>query len=97
MSHCTGDGSVLVRMTNQRAPVQPEPLDHIFDKFHRMTAVDQIPGPGFGLSICKGIIETQGGHIWAENLLDGFAFKFELPLIVEEMSWPKMPANGEQT
>jgi two-component system, OmpR family, sensor histidine kinase KdpD len=33
-----------------------------------------------GLSICKGVIEAHNGRIWAENLADGFAFNFTLPL-----------------
>lgn len=96
-AHTQHETSMLVQMTNQGPPVQPEHLNHIFDKFHRVTAADQIPGTGLGLSICKGIIEAHGGHIWAENLPDGFAFKFELPLIVEGMPSPKMPVNSEPT
>ncbi|MBN1429849.1 MAG: DUF4118 domain-containing protein [Anaerolineae bacterium] len=96
-AHTQHASSMLIQITNQGPPVQPEHLDHIFDKFHRVTAADQIPGTGLGLSICKGIIEAHGGHIWAENLPDGFAFKFVLPLIVEGMSSPKMPTDSEQT
>jgi two-component system sensor histidine kinase KdpD len=96
-AHLQQDASMLVEITNQGPPVQPEHLDHIFDKFHRVTSADQIPGTGLGLSICKGIIEAHGGRIWAENLPDGFAFKFELPLIVEGMASPKMPGNSEPT
>lgn len=94
-AHTQQEASMLVEITNQGPPVQPEHLDHIFDKFHRVTAADQIPGTGLGLSICKGIIEAHGGLIWAENLPDGFAFKLELPLIVEGMPSPKMPAGSE--
>jgi two-component system sensor histidine kinase KdpD len=42
-----------------------------------------VTGAGLGLSICKGIVEAHGGQIWAENLPQGFAFNFTLPLGVE--------------
>ena len=69
-----------VRVTNQGPSVPAEHLPRIFDKFHRATNVDQVTGTGLGLSICKGIVEAHGGQIWAENLPDGFAFCFNLPL-----------------
>jgi two-component system sensor histidine kinase KdpD len=81
---------VMVR--NQGPHVAPENLDRIFDKFYRVTAADRVTGAGLGLSICKGIIEAHGGKIWAENLEQGFAFHFMLPL-----SWTGFPLNaGEE-
>jgi two-component system, OmpR family, sensor histidine kinase KdpD len=72
-----------VTVWNQGPQVQPEHLERIFDKFYRVTAADRVTGAGLGLSICKGIIEAHGGQIWAENLKQGFAFNFTLPLSVE--------------
>jgi two-component system sensor histidine kinase KdpD len=66
-------------------------LERIFDKFHRITAADRVTGAGLGLSICKGIVEAHGGRIWAENLPDGFAFNFVLPLTWEGVS-PRVEA-----
>jgi two-component system, OmpR family, sensor histidine kinase KdpD len=74
------DDSVLVRVINQSPPVPEENLDHIFEKFHRVTAADKITGTGLGLSICKGIIEAHKGLIWAENLPEGFSIQFTLPV-----------------
>ncbi len=72
--------AVLARVINHGPPVPEEHVERIFDKFHRITASDQITGTGLGLSICKGIVEAHGGRIWAENLADGLAFNFTLPL-----------------
>ena len=72
--------TLLVRVINQGPPVPEEHLERIFDKFYRVTASDRITGAGLGLSICKGIVEAHGGRIWAENLPDGLAFNFTLPL-----------------
>jgi two-component system sensor histidine kinase KdpD len=80
-------GDVLqVRVSNQGPPVPDEHLERIFDKFYRVTEADRVTGAGLGLSICKGIVEAHGGKIWAENLRDGFAFSFTLPLSAEGFS-----------
>ena len=50
-------------------------------------------GTGLGLSICKGIVEAHEGRIWAENLEDGVAFFFTLPLSFEGAR-PPMPERG---
>jgi len=80
----TSDGeSLRVQVSNQGPPVAAKDLEHIFDKFYRVTDADRVTGTGLGLSICKGIVEAHGGRIWAENLPAGLAFKFTLPLIWE--------------
>ena len=86
------NGNVLqVTVRNMGPHVAPEDLERIFDKFYRVTAADRVTGAGLGLSICKGIIEAHGGHIWAENLVPGFAFHFTLPL-----SWEGFPLEAGQ-
>ena len=75
-----------VTVRNQGPHVPTEHLERIFDKFYRITAADRITGAGLGLSICKGIVEAHGGRIWAENLKEGFAFYFSLPVSAEGFS-----------
>ena len=87
--------SIQVQVSNQGPQVPPEHLERIFDKFYRITAADRVSGTGLGLSICKGIIEAHEGHIWAENLPDGLAFNFTLPLIWAGASPPQLPMDGE--
>jgi len=65
---------------NQGPPVAEEHLEHIFDKFYRITAAEKVSGIGLGLSICNGIVEVHGGKIWAENSPSGFTFHLTLPL-----------------
>jgi two-component system, OmpR family, sensor histidine kinase KdpD len=87
--------SIHVQVSNQGPQVPPEHLERIFDKFYRITAADRVTGTGLGLSICKGIIEAHGGHIWAENLPDGLAFNFTLPLIWNGATPPQLPVDTE--
>ncbi|HEX5840006.1 MAG TPA: ATP-binding protein, partial [Anaerolineales bacterium] len=87
--------SIHVQVSNQGPQVPPENLERIFDKFYRITAADQVTGTGLGLSICKGIIEAHGGVIWAENLPDGLAFNFVLPLRWEGTLPPELPLDTE--
>jgi len=87
--------SVHVQVSNQGPHVPPEHLERIFDKFYRITAADRVTGTGLGLSICKGIIEAHGGRIWAENISNGFAFNFILPLTWEGAPPPQISMDTE--
>jgi len=89
------DTRLLVQVSNEGPPVPEEQLRHIFEKFHRVTDADRVTGTGLGLSICKGIIEAHGGRIWAENLPDGFAFNFTLPLNWDGAPPPQLPGELE--
>lgn len=40
----------------------------IFNLFERLNRVDEFPGNGLGLPICKKITELHGGEIWVESL-----------------------------
>jgi two-component system sensor histidine kinase KdpD len=87
--------TIHVQVSNQGPQVPPEHLEKIFDKFYRITAADRVTGTGLGLSICKGIIQAHEGRIWAENLTDGLAFHFTLPLIWDGNKPPKLPIEPE--
>jgi two-component system sensor histidine kinase KdpD len=89
------DDLIHVEVSNQGPQVPVEHLERIFDKFYRITAADRVTGTGLGLSICKGIVESHGGHIWAENLPDGLAFNFTLPLTLDGVKPPQLPMDTE--
>jgi two-component system sensor histidine kinase KdpD len=89
------DESVHVQVSNQGPQVPSEHLERIFDKFYRITAADRVTGTGLGLSICKGIIEAHGGRLWAENVPDGLAFNFTVPLTWEGVKPPQLPMDPE--
>jgi two-component system sensor histidine kinase KdpD len=87
------ENTVLVKLRNEGPQVIPEHLDRIFDKFFRVTEPEKVSGIGLGLSICKGIIEAHGGQIWAENVSDGLAFFFTLPLTLDGNPPPRIEVD----
>jgi two-component system sensor histidine kinase KdpD len=89
------DDLIHVQVSNQGPQVPPDDLERIFDKFYRITAAERVTGTGLGLSICKGIIEAHSGRIWAENLPDGLAFNFTLPLTWDGARPPQLPMDLE--
>jgi len=53
----------------------------IFTKFTRGEPESTRAGVGLGLAICRTIVEAHGGHIRAENRIEGGArFVFTLPV-----------------
>jgi signal transduction histidine kinase len=67
--------------------IPPEFLDKIFQRFFQLDAANtrKTGGSGLGLSISKGIVEANGGKIWAESSPGkGSVFRFTLPLVNEK-------------
>ena len=88
------ENTVLVKVKNEGPQVAPDHLDRIFDKFYRVTEPERVSGIGLGLSICKGIVEAHGGHIWAEDVSGGLAFFFTLPLTLDGNPPPRIEADN---
>ena len=60
--------------------IEPQHRQRIFDMFRRLHSRQTYPGTGIGLTICKKIVERQGGGIWVEAAPEGGSiFRFTVP------------------
>jgi C4-dicarboxylate-specific signal transduction histidine kinase len=82
-------GGVLVTVRDSGPGIDPKDLDRVFEAFYTTKS----SGVGMGLSICRSIINAQGGRLWAQmNPHGGAAFQFTLPSAGEELTNPR-PAD----
>jgi len=60
--------------------IELEYRERIFGLFRRLHTIDDYPGTGIGLAICKRIVDRYDGRIWVDSVLgQGSAFRFALP------------------
>ncbi|MBI4370347.1 MAG: PAS domain S-box protein [Elusimicrobia bacterium] len=63
--------------------MDPKHLKRIFGVFVRLHTINEYPGTGIGLAICKKIIARHGGRIWAESAPgQGSSFHCTIPAIL---------------
>jgi signal transduction histidine kinase len=77
-SELSKDGQLLISVSDTGVGLPAEKTDQIFQAF--FTTKPQ--GSGMGLAICRSIIESHGGRLWASaNNGRGTTFQFILPVI----------------
>ena len=76
--HGQGD-DVSISVTDHGPGIPPDKRDRIFEKFVRLQ--EGGVGVGLGLFICRALVESMGGRIWADEGPDGGArMSFTLPV-----------------
>jgi PAS domain S-box-containing protein len=76
------DGNVRFVVEDNGIGISPENLEKIFEIFRRLHFVNQYPGNGVGLAVCKKVVERHRGKIWAESVQgNGASFHIVLPKI----------------
>jgi signal transduction histidine kinase len=90
-----GDGEVLVRVRDDGPGIDPEDADRLFGLYYRAAPQSSTaPGAGIGLFVCRELVATMGGRIWAKPLPDkGAEFGFSIPAYVDELDL--VPAGDE--
>ncbi len=77
----SGDGTLLIEITDQGVGIAPVDLPHIFERMYRPSGSAQADGGGMGLAIVKSVVERHRGRVWAESELGaGSRFYVEIPL-----------------
>ena len=72
------DKKIRVYVKDTGIGIEPEKVNHIFDRFVKLNSFAQ--GTGLGLSICRMIIEKIGGEIGVNSELGkGSTFYFTIP------------------
>ncbi len=76
------DGAWVFSIKDNGPGIPDEYKDRIFHIFMRLDSSNKPKGTGIGLSICKKIIETNGGKIWVESEVgNGSTFYFTIPKV----------------
>jgi len=80
-------GEVSVTVEDSGKGIDPDHIERVFSSF--FTTKDK--GMGMGLSICRSIIESHGGRLWASRGSPrGAIFQFTLPVKAEDMTTSQM-------
>jgi two-component system sensor histidine kinase KdpD len=75
---------VLLRIADEGPGLADAELERVFEPFQRGTAAAAYRGSGLGLAIARGLVEANGGRIWAERSASGAVIALALPAAGEE-------------
>ena len=72
---------LAIRVVDRGPGIPPGELSHVFEPFYRGAGDRGHQGSGLGLAIVRGLVEMNGGQVWAESVPgQGTTFVIEMPL-----------------
>lgn len=92
------DKQVEISIQDTGIGIPTEDISHLFQKFYRIDNSDtrEIGGTGLGLYICRRLVETMEGRIWAESSAgQGSTFFVSIPRISHQEAMQLIEALGE--
>lgn len=77
------EGEARVRVQDRGIGIRADDLDKVFSPFYRADVAPSLTsGLGIGLTVCRRVIELQGGRVWAMSRAGGGSeVGFALPLL----------------
>jgi two-component system sensor histidine kinase KdpD len=80
-----GEDRVRLTVEDGGPGVPPAALEHLFEKFYRVSSAGR--GSGVGLAVVRGLAEAGGARVGARGSeLGGLAVDLDLPLVVDALS-----------
>jgi signal transduction histidine kinase len=70
------ENDLLITVADTGPGIDPKSIDKIFDAFYTTKPA----GMGMGLSICRSIVQSHGGRLWASRRDSGLTFYVSLPV-----------------
>lgn len=79
------EGLIQINVADTGPGIDPEDIDHLFERFYRIPGSERAEGSGLGLSVAQKIVEEHNGRIEvASQLGKGTTFTIILPLVTSE-------------
>lgn len=76
-----GESHAIIRVVDEGPGIPGEEVEQVFTPFFRSKTQSNVGGIGLGLTVCRRLVELQGGQIDVENVPGGgCAFWFTVPL-----------------
>ncbi|MAE71423.1 MAG: hypothetical protein CME06_13270 [Gemmatimonadetes bacterium] len=74
------DGVCACSVSDNGIGIDPRFAERAFEPFKRLNRLEDYPGSGIGLALCKSVVELHEGRIWVESVEgQGARFHFTLP------------------